>query len=454
MTETIRHHTYKKEDAAFPFCKGCGHHHYVNHLDDALKILNLEPRNVCIVSDIGCVGILDSLFATPHTFHTTHGRSTAFATGIELADGILNDSKLKTIVVIGDGGATIGLLHIVNAALMNVDVTVLVANNFLYGMTGGQHSQFSPLEFITPTTPGGNIVPPLDLCSIVEHCGASYVRQAAATDKELGRIIADAIHHPGFAMVEILELCTEWATPYNAINGKTISQQLRPATSVPPDGRQEFSALYKDRVLQSSNAGKDDSITIKFASMLRGSKRIVLAGTAGEKVQLASFLYMKAAIASGLHSTQKNDNPVTQGSGFSLTELCISNEEILYTGIEKPDAVIITSKDGLKEVLSNRMLDRCSPETIVIADESLPEFECAGRVLRLPIRSVCTGTRAALSALASLNMTMGWVSADSLYEMIDTKFKEKSAAYRKDIESLVPHINKAVSKTGDHNENH
>jgi pyruvate/2-oxoacid:ferredoxin oxidoreductase beta subunit len=440
MEETLQQHTYTKENAVFPFCKGCGHHHYVNHLDEALTALNLDPANVCIVSDIGCIGILDSLFATPHTFHTTHGRSTAFATGIELADGILNDSKLKTIVVIGDGGATIGLLHLVNAALMNVDVTVILANNFLYGMTGGQHSQFSPLEFVTPTTPAGNIVPPMDICSIMKSCGATYIRQAAATDKNLGTIIADAIRHPGFAIVEVLELCTEWATPFNKIDGKTINAKIHHSNDGGMPERKDFTSLYNEKVLGAPKKSTDDSITPNYTSTLQGSRRIVLAGTAGEKVQLASFLYMKSAIASTLHATQKNDNPVTQGSGFSLSELCVSSDEILYTGIDQPDAVIIASAEGLKELRANGTLSRCTAETIVIADQSLPEFDCAGKISRLPLRALCTGSRAALSALAALNVVKGWVSQDALWEMIDGKFKEKAAPFHRDIEALMPFI--------------
>ncbi|MBW7887232.1 MAG: hypothetical protein H3C35_02595 [Bacteroidetes bacterium] len=429
---------YLKENASFPFCKGCGHHHYVNYLDEALTKLNLDPEHVCIVSDIGCIGILDSLFSTPHTFHTTHGRSTAFATGIELADGILNDSKLKSIVVIGDGGSTIGLLHIVNAAMMNIDVTVLVANNFLYGMTGGQHSHFSPLDFVTPTTPAGNIVPPLDICSIVKSCGAQFVKQAVVTDKNLSSIVAEAIRYPGFALVEIFELCTEWATPFNKIDGKMLSSKVQFAEEDLPALRKEFSELYKEKILSVPLKKSDDGIEQKYSSPLRGTKRIVFAGTAGEKVQLASYLTMRAAIGSKLHATQKNDNPVTQGSGFSLSEVCLSSEEILYTGIDVPDVVIIASADGLKEVRANGILQRCRKNSLVLAEQTLPEFECGGTVLRLALRSLCTGSRASLSAFAAFNEITGWIPREAMNETFEQKFKEKSALYEKDIASLKP----------------
>lgn len=442
---------FLKESAAFPFCKGCGHHHYVNHLNEAFTQLNLDPAKVCIVSDIGCIGVLDSLFSTPHTFHTTHGRSTAFATGVELADGILHDSKLKSVVVIGDGGATIGLLHIVNAALMNVDVTVLVANNMLYGMTGGQNSGFSPLEFITPTTPEGNIVPPMDICAIVKSCGAEYVSRVSATDKNLSSIIASAINHPGFALVEIMELCTEFAVGKNAISGKTLQQMVDDRNQkfdVLKDGfkRVEFSELYKSKILGGQKPAKDDSIQQLFISSLRGKQQWVLAGTAGEKVQLASYLLMRAAITCGLHATQKNDNPVTQGSGFSLSEVCISSDDIFYTGIKIPDIVIIASADGLKEVAANGTLEHCTASSVVIAEETVPEFLTQGTVIRIPMRALCTPQRAAVSVVAACITVQKLMPAESIFHVIKEKYADKVSAYQSDVEKITPLLTTVLEK--------
>lgn len=434
--------TFLKEGIQFPFCKGCGHHHYVHHLDEALASLHLDPAHVCIVSDIGCIGILDSLFTSPHTFHTTHGRSTAFATGVELADGILHDSKLKNIVVIGDGGATIGLLHIINAALMNVDVTVLVANNMLYGMTGGQNSGFSPLEFITATTPEGNIVPPMDICAMIKSSGAEYVARVSATDKNLTNVIAEAIDHPGFALVEIVELCTEFAVGKNKIDGKALQNMAASRNhhvDVVSDAlkRNEFCEEYKSKILGRANNAKNDALTQKYISSLHGAQRWVIAGTAGEKVQLASYLLMRAGILCGLHATQKNDNPVTQGSGFSLSEVVLSNEEIFYTGIDVPDVVILSSADGLKELKSNGTLKRCTASTLIAADDSLPAFETKAKVLRLPLRSHCTPQRAATSAVAALLVHQPIIPREAMAESIQLYAKEKSALYENDIEFLL-----------------
>ncbi|MBI2429246.1 MAG: hypothetical protein HYV29_10720, partial [Ignavibacteriales bacterium] len=433
MMQVETEKTLLKENAHFPFCKGCGHHHYVHHLDKALSSLHLDPSNICIVSDIGCIGILDSLFVSPHTFHTTHGRSTAFATGIELADGILHDSKLKSVVVIGDGGATIGLLHIVNAALMNVDVTVLVANNMLYGMTGGQHSGFSPLDFITPTTPEGNIVPPMDICAVAKSCGAEFVTRVSATDKNLTAIIAQAISHPGFALVEIVELCTEFAVTKNKIDGKTLQQMIGTEHSHLPKttaGRKEFCEEYKAKILSRDTKEKNDTITQRYISSLRGTQRWVIAGTAGEKVQLSSYLLMRAGILCGLHATQKNDNPVTQGSGFSLSEVVLSSDEICYTGIDVPDVVILSSADGLKEVTSNGTLVRCNESTLIIADESLPVFQTPAKVFRLPLRTRCTPARATTSAVAAAIAREHVIPTDAMFESIRMHSGDKVSLYQ------------------------
>src|SRR3990172_12817785 len=122
---------YLNDQVKFPFCKGCGHNNVLRRLNESLVALQLGVNDVALVTDIGCIGLADNLFKDIHTVHTTHGRSTAFATGIALADSVLENGKLKTIVLIGDGGAMIGLQHLVHAAMLNVDVTVIIFNNFI-----------------------------------------------------------------------------------------------------------------------------------------------------------------------------------------------------------------------------------------------------------------------------------------------------------------------------------
>ena len=115
----------------------------------------------------------------------------------------------------------IGLLHIVHAAQLNADITLLLHNNFLFGMTGGQGSGFSPLGFVTTTTMRGNIVPPLDICQMVQSCGAGFVARKFATDGDLADTLAEAIAHPGFALVQIALL-----SPLFCYDGATAKREL------------------------------------------------------------------------------------------------------------------------------------------------------------------------------------------------------------------------------------
>lgn len=399
--------SYLVDGVAMPFCKGCGHSLVLRRFNEALVRLQLDPANVGMVSDIGCIGLVDGLFKDVHTVHTTHGRSTAFATGIEIADSILGDSKLKMVVFIGDGGAMIGLLHLVQAALMNVDVTVLLCNNFLFGMTGGQNSAFTPLEFITTTTPHGSFTPPIDVWKMMESCQAGFIARKLATDGDLSEVIAEAISYPGFALVEILELCPEYGLRYNEISGKTLQtlaeRQGQKFGVARREVRPEFGELYRNRypVKDYGSSGEVESRGAhRFQNALKKPAGIVLAGTAGERVQSSASHLCQAAVFSGLHTTQKNDNPVTQGSGYSLAEVILSPMPILYTGIDYPDTAIVVSEDGLVELKSKRMLESLTSRSLFIIDSSLSPPSTAARVHRLPLREDFGPKGAALAAVA------------------------------------------------------
>jgi len=456
--------TYLASDAKLPYCRGCGHALVVRQLSRALERLSLPSRSVVLTTDIGCVGLADSLFPYLHTVHTTHGRSTAMATGMALAEAVLPASGLKPIVMIGDGGAMIGLLHLVHAAQLNVDVTVLVHNNFLFGMTGGQQSAFTPLNWITATTPEGNTIAPLDLLALLRAAHAGFLARQFATDSDLGDVIADAIAFPGFAVVEILEICTSYGglksdAPQVPRKRESSGNALREVAArqgysigrVEDDGqRPTFSQLYRrdleskmipilakegsatagqhvdvakqpqplppaaegsreesrSHSLQEGSGGKvQDS-----RSQIQGTKKLhmVIAGTAGERVQSSAALLCRAALSVAFYTTQKNDNPVTQGSGFSLSEICLSSKSIDYTGVETVDVVIAVSQDGWNELQANGTLAQLKPSTLLLLDAELEISNPTGRVIRQPFRRDATPKRAALAAIAF------WLSMEPL----------------------------------------
>jgi len=432
--------SYLRQDTPLPYCKGCSHGLVLRALGQALATLALPPDDLAIVTDIGCVGLADAQFATPHTVHTTHGRSTAFATGLALADALLGSHRLKTVVLIGDGGAMIGIHHLINAALLNPDVTVLVHNNFLFGMTGGQNSAFSPLEFVTATTPGGNFVPPLDLARVLLASRAPFVARKLASDGDLAEVLARAIAHPGFAMVEMLELCTAYATRWNQLTGaqlREVADRAGYALGVLRDDRRPtFDFAYRRQNARRAAHAPASFAAPQLTVRLHKPVRLLLAGTAGERVQSAATLLAEAAILCGLHVTQKNDNPVTQGTGFSISELILSPEPILFTGIEEPDAVLVVSADGAKELERIGVWERVSPATVVLADTEVPLPAFCAIVERREFRRLAGPKLAALAAVAAWVEQSGLLPLEALWLGVDKRFGKEAEAIKNRITAV------------------
>jgi len=437
--------SYLIDNPLWPFCKGCGHTMVIRRINEALVSLQLQPQDVALVTDIGCIGMSDGLFRAIHTVHTTHGRSTAFATGIALADSVLAEKKLKTIVLIGDGGAMIGLQHLVHAAMLNVDVTVLICNNFVYGMTGGQGSGFTPECFVTATTPDGNIVPPVDICEMLMSSNAAFVGRTIATDKELTSLIAQAIAYPGFAALEILELCTEFAVPQNELTGTkllAVAEQngwsmglLRAGTDRPPFGKK-----YLDNILTKPTQSPRKSAVRKNLPKpmgIDGPVSLMIVGSAGEKVQSAAATLCQAAVASGLRVTQKNDNPVTQGSGFSLSEVWLSPEEIGFTGIDRPDYLVILSTDGYRELVERGVLLRLGNTTKVYIDESIDVPVEHGKVKRHAYRKLFGPTLAAVGALVHIARLNRLVDSEALDGAVQPRLKNDAPKFNQAMEQLM-----------------
>lgn len=418
-----------------PYCKGCGHGLAARAIASALEATGLPREQLCMVSDIGCVGLIDALLPTLHTVHTTHGRSTAFAAGIQIADSLLYDNKLKTVVVIGDGGATLGLLHLVAAAQANVDITVVLHNNHLYGMTGGQSSGLTPEEWITSTTRGGNPFPPLDMMGILRASGAARLGRYLATDPELPNHLRAAIEHPGFACIEVLELCTAFGVKWNAMNAKKL-RDLAEATGESLGAcatrgaeRPPFAAAWRKTAPTKPGAGLRVSEAGPASPELGldGPLRLIVAGTAGEGVQGASAMCSQAAVELGLYATRKNDNLVTQGSGYSLSELVLSPVAIHHTGIDVPDVLAATSADGLKRVAAD--LRRMGERGLAILDASLEGVpETRATVVRLPLRSELGVKNAALGALGFALARTGAFPAGYLADEALRAFKDDKPA--------------------------
>lgn len=194
----------REEVQTTPFCPGCGHGILMGAILRAVDELGLAFDRMLFVSGIGCAAWIPSPNFKADTLHTLHGRALAFATGAKLYN-----PGLTTLVVSGDGDlSSIGGNHLIHAARRNLDVTVVCANNQIYGMTGGQVASTTPKGALTATTPKGNPYRPFDLCRLVAAAGAAYVaRYAVVQPLLLQRAIRKGLETPGFAFIEALSPC-------------------------------------------------------------------------------------------------------------------------------------------------------------------------------------------------------------------------------------------------------
>ncbi|MHC4731863.1 MAG: thiamine pyrophosphate-dependent enzyme [Planctomycetota bacterium] len=192
-----------KGDVHPDWCPGCGDFGVLKSLKEAIVQLQIEPHNVLVVSGIGCSSNLPGFIRT-YGVHSLHGRSLPVATGAALAN-----HELRVIAVGGDGdGYGIGLGHFLHAMRRNLNLTYIVMDNEIYGLTTGQTSPTTTEGHQTKSTPRGNAEKPIQPLALAVTTGATYVARAfSAEQKHLTRILADAIQHRGFSIVDVFSPC-------------------------------------------------------------------------------------------------------------------------------------------------------------------------------------------------------------------------------------------------------
>lgn len=206
-------HNWLRPKKKFPhlWCPGCGNGIVLGSTILALENLEYKKDDVVMVSGIGCAGRIP-VYVDCNTLHTTHGRALTFATGIKLAK-----PHMKVMVFMGDGDAlAIGGNHYIHAARRNIDLTVVVINNYIYGMTGGQASPTTPLDMKATTAIYGCIEQPFDACELAMSAGATYVARSTVYHvRHAEKMIQQGLEHKGFSLIEIVSNCH---TSYGRMN--------------------------------------------------------------------------------------------------------------------------------------------------------------------------------------------------------------------------------------------
>lgn len=198
-------HKYLRHNKKFPhvWCAGCSNGIVLGDIIRAIAELNYDRDGITMVSGIGCSSRMP-VYVDFNTLHTLHGRAIPFATGVKF-----QKPEQKVIVVTGDGDATaIGGNHFIHAARRNIDITVILINNNIYGMTGGQYSPTTPTGDRATTCPYGNIDPVFDICELAMGAGATFVARTTAFHAvEAQGLIKQALEHKGFSLVEVVSAC-------------------------------------------------------------------------------------------------------------------------------------------------------------------------------------------------------------------------------------------------------
>ncbi len=395
--------------SSLPYCKGCGHDMIAKHSTKAMESLGLSALDVVMITDIGCHGIIDKCLNT-HTVHGLHGRSPALGAGISF--GIENPDK-KVVVFIGDGGATIGLQHIMEAARLNLNMTIVLHNNMLYGMTGGQTSGLTPKGFATTTSYDGNPLSGYDICALAHTAGAAHVSRVLGVG-DISEKFVNAFKTDGFSLIEVIEICPSY--------GVKLNPKRKLTEIVESSGREigEWTnqrPAYKFTQTQKTNdlLSKVSTIKADFKHNLKEPLSVVLSGSAGEGVQLAAAMLSKAAMRSGLDVTQKGSYPVTVGVGFSTAELNLSPEKINFHGINIPDVAIITSTDGLNH---NKKRIGHMQKGVLYIDSSLEVPDTGAEVIKYDFRSL-GAKNAALASIVLFAVKSQIINHESIFKTIE-----------------------------------
>lgn len=220
------------------WCPGCGNGIVTSALMKAVDKLGLDQDKTVIVSGIGCSSRASG-YLNFDTVHSAHGRALPFATGIKLANPDLN-----VIVITGDGDSTaIGGNHFIHAARRNINLTVILYNNNIYGMTGGQYSPLTPTDSKASTAPYGTVERSFDVAELAKAAGATFVARGTAFHAPLlSDLMAQAISHEGFSLVEAITQCPISYGRQNKLGDAPKMMQWQRDHAVPVEAAKKMTA--------------------------------------------------------------------------------------------------------------------------------------------------------------------------------------------------------------------
>jgi pyruvate/2-oxoacid:ferredoxin oxidoreductase beta subunit len=406
------------------FCPGCTHERITKALDKALVKKGIPPHKTVIVSDIGCSGLFDTFFNV-HALHGLHGRALTYAQGLKLADPTLN-----VIVTMGDGGLGIGGAHVLAACRKNLDITLIVLNNFNFGMTGGQYSATTPTDAKVGSEFLNRAEVPMDVCAVAESAGATYISRCSGHDPALADLFVDAMDHKGFALVETLGMCTGRYTKKNQLTPRAIDAMIKAMPQmnglVAKNQRPEYGETYRRLALENKHFPLPVTIEKQFEPPAPKREEIVILGSAGMRIVTAGDIVCYAGMAAGMNVSMKNDYNITVLRGQSVSEILISPDKIGYAGIESPTVVVAISDEGVQR--RRAMFATLAADTFVLKEKSVTIPDTPAIVVEIDFKAFKVKRHDwALASLGVLAKEGRGLTPDLLAFAVGSRFNEKVA---------------------------
>jgi 2-oxoglutarate ferredoxin oxidoreductase subunit beta len=359
------------------YCPGCSHERVVHGLDRSFQEQGLAGNEIAIVTDIGCSGLFDTFFNT-HALHGLHGRALTYATGLKLAC-----PALCVVVIMGDGGLGIGGAHVLSSCRRNLDITLLVLNNFNYGMTGGQCSATTPIGAQTSSSFLGQLEAPLDICAVGSSAGATWIDRVSATDSTLSGRISQAISNHGFSLIDITGICTgrfarrnKQAAKHKGADAANFNAGLNPN---PQRSADEYGSHYRRRCEQVKPPGTPVTVVPRAKPSLSAPVSVLLLGAAGQRINTAAEILCLAAMNTGLKATLKSDYPITVMRGHSISEVILSPDSIGFTGTDSPDIIFALAEEGVAR--RNKAIENAGPACLIMCHAGIKIPATSARVV-------------------------------------------------------------------------
>ncbi len=352
------------------WCPGCGDGIILQALLSAFTEMGLGPE-VALVAGIGCFGHAGE-YVKYDFFHALHGRALPTATGLKLAR-----PDLKVVALVGDGdGLAIGGNHFIHAARRNIDLTVIMFNNAVYGRTGGQYSPTTATGAMLQTAPYGMVEPQFDPCEVALGSGASFVSRITVYHaRQMAKMFIEALAHPGLSFVEVITNCHVMFGRYNdmetasdmILGYRDRALSVHQAKNMPAEELRERIVIGNFRNERRAELGgeyeklrrsvidaeakakpKSRADPVPEPAKKIGRREVVFGGTGGQGLQLAGTIFTEAAgIIEGYHAVQVQDyGPAIRG-GVSTSEVVISDTEVLHPRADRPDMAVALSQQAV-----------------------------------------------------------------------------------------------------------